>query len=133
MNEKGDSVSMLILAQSRHLCKHIILTIVNVTCQVNVTPALLPRRSTVNMLAIKRHNGFQTRDVPRESPGYVASQWILACFSEALCLFIARESPYILARGRIEGTEFDTRGCRKAVLQLEQESPAYIASQWLLS
>jgi hypothetical protein len=32
--------------------------------------------------AIKRHNGFQTVEVTKESPEYIASQWILSYFSK---------------------------------------------------
>jgi hypothetical protein len=51
------------------------------------------------MLPIERHNVFQTRHVSKESPEYIASRWMLSCFSELLCVSIA-----------IHVTKFCTRG-----------------------
>jgi hypothetical protein len=37
---------------------------------------------TERHFAIKRHNSFQTRELSKESPEYIASRWILSCFSK---------------------------------------------------
>lgn len=39
-----------------------------------------PTKCTSDSIAIKRHNGFQKRDVSRESPSRRCSQWLLLCF-----------------------------------------------------
>jgi hypothetical protein len=41
-----------------------------------------------DVVAIKRHNNLQIRDVSKESPGHIVSRWILSCFSRLLYILI---------------------------------------------
>ena len=52
--------------------------------------AVLPSRvqNFATLMAVKMHNDFYTRDLPRESQGRLVSRWILSCFSKPLCLLI---------------------------------------------
>jgi hypothetical protein len=54
-----------------------------------------PAKLWSNVLAIKRHNGLQTRGVSNESLRSIVSRWILSCFSKVLCIFIATRATYL--------------------------------------
>jgi hypothetical protein len=49
----------------------------------------LPTKVHSCTLAVERHNVFLTADVSKESPEYIASRWMLSCFSRLLCISIA--------------------------------------------
>jgi hypothetical protein len=49
----------------------------------------LPTMAHSYILAIERHDIFQIRHVSKESLYYIASRWILSCFSTVLCISIA--------------------------------------------
>jgi hypothetical protein len=52
----------------------------------------------VESIAIKRHNGFRTRDTSKESLGHILSRWTLAYFSKLLCISIAIRVTYCCMR-----------------------------------
>jgi hypothetical protein len=52
------------------------------------TPQYLSTKST-SVLAVKRHNGFWTRDVSKEGLWQIISRWTLSCFLTVLCILVA--------------------------------------------
>jgi hypothetical protein len=52
----------------------------------------ISKKAYSDILAIKRHNNLQNRDVWRESPYSVVSRWTLFYFSKVSCLLI---SPFV--------------------------------------